>query len=92
MRSENRLHLDFFNVGDGDWAILFDDASIRMLFGLTDCFFDDVSTFDDDLAFDGIDIENCALFAFVVTGNDLNGVTFLDVCLNTHCVIRLIFN
>ena len=84
--------LDFFNVRDSDWAILFENASIRVFLGFTDSFFDDVSTFDDNLAFDSVHIENGAFFAFVVTGDDFYSVTFVDVGLNTHIEISVSSN
>ena len=81
--------LDFFDVGDGDWAILFENASVRVFLGFTDGFFDDVSTFDGYLAFDGVHIENGAFFAFVVTGDDFNSITFFNVGLDTHIEISV---
>ncbi len=81
--------LDFFNVRDSDWAILFENTSVRVFLGFTDGFFDDVSTFDDNLAFDGVHIENSALFAFVVTGDDFNSITFFNVGLGTHIEISV---
>ena len=84
--------LDFFNVGDGDGAILLENASIRMFFGFTDSFLDDIGTFDDNLAFNSVHFENGAFFAFVVTSDDFYSVTFVDVGLNTHIEISVSSN
>ena len=92
MQSENCIQSDFLYVGDRDRAVLLEDASVRVLLGFTDRLFDDVNAFDDNPAFDGVDIENSALFAFVVTSDDLNGVTLVYVCFNTHCVISVEFD
>lgn len=81
--------LDFFDVRDSDWAILFGDASVRVFLGFTDGFFDDISTFDDDLAFGSVHIENGAFFAFMITGDNYNSVTFFNVGLDTHIEISV---
>lgn len=58
------------------------DAAIGIRFGTANCLLDSATTFDNDLALDGVDAEDGALFAFVVTGDDFDLVAFFDVCLD----------
>lgn len=58
------------------------DAAIWIRFGTANGFLNRAATFDNDLAFDGVDAEDDALFAFVVTGDDFDLVAFFDVCLD----------
>jgi len=76
-----RNDLDFFDIGDGDRSILFDNATIWVCLGLCDGFLHDACTFNNNLALLCIDSENGSLFAFVVTGDDFDFVTFTYVCL-----------
>ena len=43
---------------------------------------DRAPTFDNHLAFHGVDAEDGTLFAFMVTGDDFDLVAFFDVCLD----------
>ena len=58
------------------------DTAIWIRFGTANGLLDRATTFDNDLAFDGVDAEDGALFAFVVTGDDFDLVAFFDVCLD----------
>lgn len=83
------LRLDFFYVGDGDWAVLFEDAAVWIFFRLADGLLDDAGAFDDDLAFGGINGKHGSLLAFVVTGDDFDGVAFCDVGLDSHGLLNV---
>ena len=76
---------DFFDVGDGDWSILFDDSAVRILLRLADGLLHDASALDNDLALGRVDRENGTAFALVVACDNFDFVTFSYVCFNTHC-------
>ncbi len=78
------LGLGFFDVGDMDRPITLFDASFGVHLGLAEGFFDFSDTFDDDLAFGGVDGEDGALLSFVVTGNDDDFVTGFDMGFDFH--------
>jgi hypothetical protein len=58
------------------------DAAIWIRFGTANGFLNRATTFDNDLAFNGVDAKDGALFAFVVTGDNFDLVAFFDVCLD----------
>jgi len=58
------------------------DAAIGIRFGTANGLLNRAATFDDDLALEGVDAKDCALFAFVVAGDDFDLVAFFDVCLD----------
>ena len=71
--------LDFANVKG---HFLRDDAAVGNLETGLAVTFDLIDAFDDDFAVGGESGNDFALFTFILTGEDLNGIAFFDVEFN----------
>lgn len=65
-----------------DWAVDFEQATIRMFIGTLGGLDHLAGTFDDNLAFASVYRDDGTALAFVVAGNDFDFVAFFDVCLH----------
>jgi hypothetical protein len=79
----------FLDIGKMNRAIFVDNSTFGVFLGAADGLLHDADTFDSDLLLANIDGNNLAGLAAMVTSDDFDFITWLDVCFDTgHLVIQ----